>query len=65
MEGYCERLEKKIADLRRLKSSLSVDERGVAHQSSITSISSAGAVAQEGGKEVTDIDDLVGDFGFL
>lgn len=65
LEGYCERLEKKIADLRRLKSSLSVDERGVAHQSSITSISSAGAVAQEGGKEVTDIDDLVGDFGFL
>ncbi|OJZ92294.1 hypothetical protein ASPFODRAFT_202092 [Aspergillus luchuensis CBS 106.47] len=65
LEGYCERLEKKIADLRRLKTSLSVDERGVAHQSSITSISSAGAVAQEGGKEVTDIDDLVGDFGFL
>ncbi|PYI12393.1 hypothetical protein BO78DRAFT_3074 [Aspergillus sclerotiicarbonarius CBS 121057] len=65
LEGYCERLEKKIADLRRLKASLSVDEKGVAHQSSITSISSTGSVAQEGGKEVTDIDDLVGDFGFL
>ncbi|OOF95723.1 hypothetical protein ASPCADRAFT_405436 [Aspergillus carbonarius ITEM 5010] len=65
LEGYCERLEKKISDLRRLKASLSVDEKGVAHQSSITSISSTGSVAQEGGKEVTDIDDLVGDFGFL
>ncbi|PYI35686.1 hypothetical protein BP00DRAFT_432796 [Aspergillus indologenus CBS 114.80] len=65
LEGYCERLEKKIAELRHLKTSLSVDNRGIAHQNSITSITSSESAAQGPNKEVSDIDDLVGDFGFL
>lgn len=62
LEGYCERLEKKIASLHRHQQTLSVDGAGVAHESSITSVS---ATDQEHHKEVSDIDDLVGDFGFL
>ncbi|PWY80661.1 hypothetical protein BO70DRAFT_362613 [Aspergillus heteromorphus CBS 117.55] len=65
LEGYCERLEKKIAELQSYKKKLSIDEKGVAQKGSIASMSSTGAVAQEGNKEVSDIDDLVGDFGFL
>lgn len=65
LEGYCERLEKKIAELRHLKTSLSVDNRGIAHQNSITSITSSESAVQGPNKEVSDIDDLVGDFGFL
>ncbi|PYH41035.1 Zn(II)2Cys6 transcription factor [Aspergillus saccharolyticus JOP 1030-1] len=65
LEGYCERLEKKIAELRQLKTSLSVDDRGIAHQNSITSITSAESAVHGPNKEVSDIDDLVGDFGFL
>ncbi|KAE8387869.1 fungal-specific transcription factor domain-containing protein [Aspergillus alliaceus] len=65
LEGYCERLERRIADLRRHKESLSVDETGFIRESSITSMSSAGTVGQAHRKEVSDIDDLVGDFGFL
>lgn len=65
LEGYCERLESRIADLRRRKESLSTDESGYVRQSSITSRSSADTVGQAHRKEVSDIDDLVGDFGFL
>ncbi|KAF7588127.1 hypothetical protein BBP40_006127 [Aspergillus hancockii] len=65
LEGYCERLERRIADLRRHKESLSVDATGFVRESSITSMSSAGTVGQAHRKEVSDIDDLVGDFGFL
>ncbi|KAE8145460.1 fungal-specific transcription factor domain-containing protein [Aspergillus avenaceus] len=65
LEGYCERLEKRIADLRRHKRSLSADESGFVRESSITSMSSFGTVGQAHRKEVSDIDDLVGDFGFL
>ncbi|KAH8427993.1 Zn(II)2Cys6 transcription factor [Aspergillus melleus] len=65
LEGYCERLESRIEDLRRRKESLSTDESGYVRQSSITSRSSADPVGHAHRKEVSDIDDLVGDFGFL
>ncbi|RLM00503.1 hypothetical protein CFD26_108577 [Aspergillus turcosus] len=65
LEGYCERLEKQIASLRYRKESLSTDEIGTVRESSITSASSPDCVAQSHRKEVSDIDDLVGDFGFL
>ncbi|KAJ1715613.1 fungal-specific transcription factor domain-containing protein [Aspergillus flavus] len=65
LEGYCERLERQIADLRRHKESLSIDGTGFVRESSITSMSSAGTVGQAHRKEISDIDDLVGDFGFL
>lgn len=65
LEGYCERLEKQIAALRYRKESLSTDGTGAFRESSITSISALNNVAQSHRKEVSDIDDLVGDFGFL
>ncbi|GFF98096.1 putative C6 transcription factor [Aspergillus lentulus] len=65
LEGYNERLEKQIASLRYRKESSSTDEIGTVRESSITSLSSPDCVAQSHRKEVSDIDDLVGDFGFL
>lgn len=65
LEGYNERLEKQIASLRYRKESSSTDEIGTVRESSITSVSSPDCVAQSHRKEVSDIDDLVGDFGFL
>ncbi|GIK03113.1 hypothetical protein Aspvir_007182 [Aspergillus viridinutans] len=65
LEGYCERLEKQIASLRYRKESFSTDEIGTVRESSITTGSSPDCVAQSHRKEVSDIDDLVGDFGFL
>lgn len=64
LESYCERLEKRIADLRRRKESLAVDGAGFVRESSITS-NSSDTVSHAHRKEVSDIDDLVGDFGFL
>ncbi|KAL4896725.1 fungal-specific transcription factor domain-containing protein [Aspergillus ambiguus] len=64
LEGYCERLEKRIAELRRRKESLAADGAGFVRESSITSNSSDSA-SHTHRKEVSDIDDLVGDFGFL
>ncbi|KAJ5388372.1 hypothetical protein N7509_010913 [Penicillium cosmopolitanum] len=65
LEGYCEKLEKKISHLRDRQSSLSLEGNGVAREMSITSTSSAGPLAPAHRREVSDIDDLVGDFGFL
>lgn len=65
LEGYCEKLEKKIAQLRDRQTSLSAEGNGVARESSITSISSDGPLGPAHRREVSDIDDLVGDFGFL
>lgn len=63
LEGYCERLEKKVNDRRRQQCSLPADGRDFVQENSITSAS--GSLAQAHRKEVSDIDDLVGDFGFL
>lgn len=65
LESYCEKLEKKIAQLRNRQSSLSVEGNGVVREMSITSNSSDGPVGLAHSREVSDIDDLVGDFGFL
>ncbi|KAJ5168215.1 uncharacterized protein N7482_003809 [Penicillium canariense] len=65
LEGYCEKLEKKIAQLRNRQSSLSVEGNGIAREMSITSPASDGPVGPAHRREVSDIDDLVGDFGFL
>ncbi|PKY07295.1 fungal-specific transcription factor domain protein [Aspergillus campestris IBT 28561] len=65
LEGHCERLEKRIAELRRRKELLSLGQNEVVRESSITSNSAAGGFAQGHRKEVSDIDDLVGDFGYL
>jgi hypothetical protein len=40
-------------------------EEGVIHESSITSSSSTGRIPQAHRQEVSNIDDLVGDFGYL
>lgn len=65
LEGYCEKLEKEIADLRNRRAQAPANGTGIAQESSITSISSKGPDTQAHHREVTDIDDLVGDFGFL
>ncbi|KAF9883163.1 hypothetical protein FE257_004048 [Aspergillus nanangensis] len=64
LEGYCERLEQKIATLRQRKEALAVNGGGSVQESSITSAASD-PVSHAHRKEVSDIDDLVGDFGFL
>lgn len=65
LEGYCERLEKEIAQLRRRQKASSPDGTGATLESSITAIPCVGTVTEAHQKEVSDIDDLVGDFGFL
>ncbi|KAJ6126889.1 hypothetical protein N7523_002501 [Penicillium sp. IBT 18751x] len=65
LEGYCEKLEKKISQLRVRQTSLSAEGNGVARETSITSIGSDGSLGPAHRREVSDIDDLVGDFGFL
>lgn len=65
LEGYCEKLEKKISQMRARSTSLSAEGNGVAREMSITSISSESPLGPAHRKEVSDIDDLVGDFGFL
>ncbi|KAF7715434.1 Positive regulator of purine utilization [Penicillium ucsense] len=66
LEGYCEKLEQKIALLRNRQNSIPSDgQHGVVREMSITSTSSDGPVGPAHRREVSDIDDLVGDFGFL
>lgn len=65
LEGYCEKLESEIGALQHRKTVASANAAGVPQESSITSISSTGTVAESHHREVSDIDDLVGDFGFL
>lgn len=65
LEGYCEKLERKIALLRNRQSSLPVEEDGVPREVSITAASSKAPTGSAHRREVSDIDDLVGDFGFL
>ncbi|KAJ5779540.1 hypothetical protein N7457_007260 [Penicillium paradoxum] len=65
LEGYCEKLEKKISQLRDRSTTLSAEGDGVAREMSITSISAEGPLGPAHRREVSDIDDLVGDFGFL
>ncbi|KAJ5544823.1 hypothetical protein N7535_006789 [Penicillium sp. DV-2018c] len=65
LEGYCEKLEKRIAQLRARSSSLSIEGNGIAREMSITSTASEGPLGPAHRREVSDIDDLVGDFGFL
>ncbi|KAL4875827.1 fungal-specific transcription factor domain-containing protein [Aspergillus karnatakaensis] len=65
LEAYCERLEKRAAELRQRKELLTGGQGGVIHESSITSASSSGPISQAHRQEVSNIDDLVGDFGYL
>ncbi|KAJ5758467.1 hypothetical protein N7520_005623 [Penicillium odoratum] len=65
LEGYCDKLEKKLAQLRNRQNSLSAEGNGVAREVSITATSSSGPPGTAHRREVSDIDDLVGDFGFL
>ncbi|OXV12060.1 hypothetical protein Egran_00177 [Elaphomyces granulatus] len=65
LEGYCERLERKLRDIRHNKQALTAAGLSTIEQSSITSISVEGTGVQGHHKEISDIDDLVGDFGFL
>jgi hypothetical protein len=59
LEAQCERLEKKIEEVRRQQQSSAVIE------GAITSSPLMGSGIKAHRKEVSDIDDLVGDFGFL
>ncbi|OQD65062.1 hypothetical protein PENPOL_c006G02224 [Penicillium polonicum] len=65
LEGYCEKLEKKISQMRARSTSLSAEGDGIPRETSITSVASESALSPAHRKEVSDIDDLVGDFGFL
>ncbi|KAL1868179.1 hypothetical protein Plec18167_008370 [Paecilomyces lecythidis] len=65
LEGHCERLERKIREVRRRQQALTQDGSETAQESSITSISAGEFGEKARRKEVSDIDDLVGDFGFL
>ncbi|KAL2803046.1 fungal-specific transcription factor domain-containing protein [Aspergillus granulosus] len=65
LEAYCERLEKRTAELRQRKALLVGGEGGVIHESSITSSSTTGPISRVHRQEVSNIDDLVGDFGYL
>lgn len=65
LEGYCEKLERRISNLRRRQMAVLTEGAGVVRENSITSVSSPGSVSQSLKREVSDIDDLVGDFGFL
>ncbi|KAJ5712260.1 hypothetical protein N7493_008728 [Penicillium malachiteum] len=65
LEGYCEKLEKKLGQIRNRQTSLSIEGNGLAREVSITATSSAGPPGPAHRREVSDIDDLVGDFGFL
>ncbi|EAA59892.1 hypothetical protein AN3684.2 [Aspergillus nidulans FGSC A4] len=64
LEAYCERLEKRAAELRERKRLLTGGEGGVVHENSITSASSVPATHAHS-QEVSNIDDLVGEFGYL
>jgi hypothetical protein len=64
LEGYCERLEKKLRDCRRQRQGLVLTGTNGMERSSITT-SVGGASAETQRQEISDIDDLVGDFGFL
>lgn len=68
LEGYCEKLEQEIASLRRrqresVASQAAVREAPIASASASTS--TRGAPPRAHRREASDIDDLVGDFGFL
>jgi hypothetical protein len=63
LEGYCEKLEKKISQLRARSTSSAED--GIPREVSITSVACESALGPTHRREVSDIDDLVGDFGFL
>lgn len=65
LEGYCEKLERKIALLQTRHNSLPLEENGVAREGSITAASSSAPTGSAHRREVSGIDDLVGDFGFL
>ncbi|KAJ9287472.1 transcriptional regulator family: Fungal Specific TF [Paecilomyces variotii] len=65
LEGHCERLERKIREVRRRQQALTQDGSETAQESSITSISAGEFREKARRKEVSDIDDLVGDFGYL
>lgn len=66
LEGYCEKLEKKITRLRARQDSLSAEGSStITREVSITSTASAGPPGPAHRREASDIDDLVGDFGFL
>ena len=65
LEAYCERLERRTAELRQRKEMLTGGAGGIVHESSITSTSSTGLVTNAHRQEVSNIDDLVGDFGYM
>ncbi|QKX55877.1 uncharacterized protein TRUGW13939_02976 [Talaromyces rugulosus] len=68
LEGYCERLEKRLADVRQRQQSrmlTAAGDGGQVPQSSITAFAAENTSSVAHRKEVSDIDDLVGDFGFL
>lgn len=65
LEGHCERLERKIREVRRRQQALTQDGSETPQESSITSISAGEFREKARRKEVSDIDDLVGDFGYL
>ncbi|OKL59935.1 hypothetical protein UA08_04593 [Talaromyces atroroseus] len=66
LEGYCEKLEKRLAEIRRKQVQASHNSDGQElPQSSITAFAAENSSSRAHRKEVSDIDDLVGDFGFL
>lgn len=66
LEGYCEKLERRLAEMRRQHAQGSNSSDGQEMpQSVITAFAAQNSSSKAHRKEVSDIDDLVGDFGFL
>lgn len=64
LEGQCERLEKEIAEAKRRRQNSRMEGTPIGQRDSMRlMISQGGERARR--KETSDIDDLVGDFGFL
>lgn len=68
LEGYCEKLEKRLAEVQRRRSALDSNAapgQEMPPHGSITAFAVETSSSRAHHKEVNDIDDLVGDFGFL
>ncbi|OAX82551.1 hypothetical protein ACJ72_03094 [Emergomyces africanus] len=64
LEGQCERLEAEIAEAKRLRQNSRMDGTAIAQSDGVRLMFSQGGDKARR-KETSDIDDLVGDFGFL
>lgn len=64
LESYCEKLESEIVSIRRRQRESAANQAAI-REASIAPASSRGVPPRAHRREASDIDDLVGDFGFL